>query len=407
MQRPIIGASKKKSQRGSTLFMVASSMLALIGMAGLAIDLVSLYSGKSEAQRAADAAALAGATRFVTSGYSSGVITQAAVQPLATNQAIAVGQQNKVGGTTPSIPTTNVTFDFSHPGNPLITAAVNATLPTFFMRVFGVNSVNISASATAEAYNPSGVNSGPIICASCLKPFLVPNCDPLHAAPASPVCTGQGLFINPDGSIAHLGKAPGGIIGQTWLLHSNGSVPSHWYEVALDGQSGSNFENDISTCSTDKLTCGSQLTVLNGKKVGPTDHGVDDLIHASGDGPSITGQDTINLSTLQITGGTSNPYGLSGKAITQSDSIVTVPVYNPATMGGPGGGDKVTVVGYLQMFIQYFNKQGNDDEVQGIILNVSSCGQGGGTCAAGGSGGSGGSVAGGGSGFYPVRLVHQ
>jgi hypothetical protein len=406
MKKSITGSSTSTTERGSTLFIVASSMLVILGLSGLAIDLVALYSGKSEAQRSADAAALAGATTFVTSGFSSGVITQAAVQPLATNQAIAVGQQNKIAGITPGIPTSNVTFDFSHAGNPLITAAVNASLPTFFMKVFGINSVNISATATAEAYNPSGTTSGPIVCATCLKPFLIPNCDPNHTAPASPVCTGQAVFVNPDGSIANTGKSPTGVVGQTWLLHSNGSAPSHWYEVALDGQSGSNFKNDLSTCSDNKLTCGSFLTVLDGKKVGPTDQGVNDLIHANSDGPSIKGQDTINNSTLQITGGTNNPNGLSGKTITQSDSIVTVPVYDPATMAGPGNGDLVKVVGYLQMFIQYANHQGNDDQIQAVVLNVSSCGKAGGTCAAGGSGGSGGSLTGGGSGFYPVRLIH-
>ncbi len=389
-----------KNQRGSTLFIVASAMVAVIGLAGLAIDLVSLYSGKSEAQRSADAAALAGAMAFVSSGYPSGVVTQGVAQTLATNQAIAVGQQNKVGGGTPSIPAGNITFDFSHVGNPLITASVNATLPTFFMKVFGVSTVDISATATAEAYSPTS-GSGPTVCASCLKPFLVPNCDPNHATPASPVCTGQAKFINTDGTIANPGKTPTGIVGQTWLLHSNGSVPSHWYEVALDGQSGSNFKADVSSCSTAKLTCGSLLTVLDGKKVGPTNQGVDDLIHANGDGPSITGQDTINTSTLQITGGTSNPYGLAGKTITQSDSLVTVPIYDPATMGGPGNGDQVTVVGYLQMFIQFVNKSGNDDQVQAVVTNVSSCGKAGGSC-----GSSGGTVSAGGSGFYPVRLVH-
>ena len=42
-------ARKDNRERGSTLFIAAASLLAIISMAGLAIDLVALYVGKSEA----------------------------------------------------------------------------------------------------------------------------------------------------------------------------------------------------------------------------------------------------------------------------------------------------------------------------------------------------------------------
>jgi len=410
-------APRRNSERGASIFIVAAAMVALLGLAGLAIDLVALYLGRSEAQRASDAAALAGAQTFVTSGFTSGLVSQATVQTLATNEAVAVGQQNFVGGQAPTIPNGNVTFDFSHAGDPVITVVVTASLPTNFMQIFGVSSVNVSATAKAEAYNPSGSSSGSqTICASCLKPFLVPNCDPntAYKTPASPVCTGQSVFFNTDGTLAHAGLYPNGPIGETWFLHSNGSVPSHWYEIAFSGQSGSKFASNVSSCSTVELTCGSQLTVLDGKKVGPTDSGINDLIHASSDGAG-NGQDSIVFASnppagtlpYTITGGSNNPNSaLVGKTVTQSDSIVTVPVYDPATMGGPGNGDVVTVVGYMQMFIEYANHSGNDDQINALILNISSCGQSGGSCGSGGSGqGSSGTLSGGGSQFIPVRLV--
>src|SRR6185369_14307469 len=147
---------RRNRQRGSALFTVAMAMIAFIGMMGLAIDLVSLYLAKSEAQRAADAAALAGATVFVSSGCTSNSAGCAAAQTAATNQAVTVGKLNLVAGAAPTIPNGNVSFDLSHPGDPLITVVVNATMPTYFMKLFGVNSANISSTATAEAYNPSG-----------------------------------------------------------------------------------------------------------------------------------------------------------------------------------------------------------------------------------------------------------
>jgi hypothetical protein len=412
------------------LFIVAAAMLALVGLMGLAIDLVALYLGKSEAQRAADAAALAGAQEFVLSGFTSGLVTQAAAQSLATTQAVAVGQKNQVGGSAPSIPSGNVTFDFTHPGNPLITVQVAATLPTYFMQIFGVTSANIAATATAEAYNPAGSPAGgPTLCASCLKPFLVPNCDPDHlvAPPGGnrncPQIGGQNqdYFLNPPNySINNPGPAPTGIVGESWSLHT-GAAPSQWYAIAfLGAQSKSAWRANIASCSSDAIVCGTVLQTLNGKAVGPANQGIEGLIHATGLGLG-QGQDTIDVSggttPFPMSAGSNNPLVTAGVMATgaliqQSDSLVTVPVFDGADTNGviplAPGGSKVTITGYLQMFITDVQHQGQDDIVTGIITNVMSCGAGrGGTCAPGGGGsGTSGTVTAGGAGFAPIRLVH-
>jgi len=408
---------RRNRQRGSALFTVAVALIAFIGLMGLAIDLVSLYLGKSEAQRAADAAALAGATVFVTSGCTSNSAGCAAAETAATTQAMTVGKLNLVGGAAPTIPNGNVSFDLSHPGDPLITVVVNATLNTYFMNLFGVKTANVSSTATAEADNPSGTANGPTFCVSCLKPFLVPNCDPSHAAPANPTCAGGangnagGAFIKADGTIANPGVAPNGIIGQSWTLHTN-QTPSHWYEVAFDcSQSGKNFQNDVQTCNNSSFNCGSSLCVLDGKKVGPNNHAVCSLIgYTNSNSQNCTSVDSIaingaNTPPFTITAGGGNPFFPSGAKITQSASVVTVPVFDGATVN-PGGAT-VTIVGYLQLFIQGINHNGTDDFITATIMNASSCGHGGGSCGTGGSGqGSGGAVSGGGAGFIPVRLVH-
>jgi Flp pilus assembly protein TadG len=437
---------------------MAAGMVVLIGLMGLAIDLVTLYLGKSEAQRSADAAALAGAQEFVLSGFSSGVVTQATVQTLATNQAIAVGQKNLVGGSVPSIPSGNVTFDFSHPGNPLITVAVNATMPTYFMKIFGVNTASIVASATAESYNPSGTATvGPTLCASCLKPFLVPNCDPGHlvATPTTsasanvncPLDTGkaQDYFLDPNNnySIKHPGAvANGGVVGESWSLHTGGpssNTPSQWFSIAfLGSQSKAAWRTNISACNADAIVCGTILQTLDGHAVGPADQGIEGLIHATGLGLGH-GQDTINTAggTLPypMFAGSNNPLVTAGDIATgtqvaQSDSLVTVPVYDSYnTTATPctslpfancppppltPGKDQVKVVGYLQMFITDVQHQGQDDIITAIIINIMSCGANiGGTCsssgnqgAGGGGSGTSGTVTAGGAGFAPVRLVH-
>ena len=54
----------RRSERGSTIAIMAVMLFAMLAMAAFAIDLASLRSARSEAQRAADAIALAGASAF-------------------------------------------------------------------------------------------------------------------------------------------------------------------------------------------------------------------------------------------------------------------------------------------------------------------------------------------------------
>ena len=67
--RPASGRSKRtlsrSDQRGSVMVVVAMSMTALLAMLALGIDLGALFNARSEAQRAADAAALAGASALL------------------------------------------------------------------------------------------------------------------------------------------------------------------------------------------------------------------------------------------------------------------------------------------------------------------------------------------------------
>ena len=406
-----------RTERGATLLIVAASLVAFLLLAGLAIDLVALYLGRSEAQRAADAGALAGAQQFVFSGFFTGAVTQGAVTTLATNSATAAAEQNKVGGQT--LTTSDITvpaLDFSRAGNPLITVQVSKSLPTFFMKIFGVNSVTIGTTATAEAYDPGGTTGGPTFCASCLKPFLLPNCDQTHATPKNGACAGggnQGYFINTDGSVANPGVYPTGIVGEPWQLHTD-AAPSQWFELSFDGtQSKSSFENAVQMCSTSIITCGTQIQTMDGKAVGPNGHAVGCLITygATCNSQSVTSTDSITISAgasppFTITAGSGNPFFSAGTSIAQSASLITVPVYDGHTLNP--GKDTVTVVGYMQVFIKDIQHNGKSDDIDVVVLNTSSCGNtGGAACGTKGAGNTGGNgtVGGGGASFVPVRLV--
>src|SRR5256885_8953459 len=148
-------------ERGSTLLLAAFALVILLGMGALAIDVATLYVARTEAQGAADAAALAGAKVFVDAGCSNAG-TCDGFKPQARTQAKAVGDANEVFGQLANIADTDVAFPASDTRDPVIQVTIRRAVPTFLagalQRFLGSSgsSSNIVAKATAEAFNPSG-----------------------------------------------------------------------------------------------------------------------------------------------------------------------------------------------------------------------------------------------------------
>jgi Flp pilus assembly protein TadG len=257
MKPPFIHRPRAFSrQQGVTMVLVAIAMVAIIAMAAISIDVITLYLAREEAQRSADAAALAAARVISLSGVTGDpgntasswqAICGGTTSP-ATEAATTVALQNVVGGAMAN--TVTVTYGgtsntdcskliSSSPGtfstNPTVTVQVQRTnLPNFFSRIWSRSGTNVSASATAEVFNPSYSGSvvGNIVPVqpSCVKPWAVPNQDPLHPAPSGVnYCTGgaggtcdkivsltTGQIANP--GISFGGSGVGGILGETFWL---------------------------------------------------------------------------------------------------------------------------------------------------------------------------------------------
>ncbi len=389
---------RHSTDSGATLLVIAAGLVFLLGMCALAIDLVAGYLARVQCQRAADAAALAGASQFLTSACTStgGCSAGGPQEALAIQQADLVAAQNPVMGLPPTPSTLTITFHYPNPEEPQITVVVHRDssagdpLPTMFAKIFGISHMNISASATAEAYNPSG--NGTPTGSGCVKPFLVPNCDPNFPVKSSDTvdgnlncpCTGTGIsngdcannlgsgyvmsyYVYPEnstatpGALVHPGvcswngtQCTGGDIGSEWVLHSNGT-PSQWNTIAFGGvdvtsMSASQYRAYITQCAPETIACKSNLNSLTGAKVGPTNQGIEDLINAGGLGLN-QGQDYLCSPTFpspsggycdsppfQITGGSANPYNLANQSFYggPSDSIATVVVYDCPESGDTG-----------------------------------------------------------------------
>ncbi|HWR13543.1 MAG TPA: pilus assembly protein TadG-related protein [Terriglobales bacterium] len=421
---------ERNGERGATLVIVALSLMFVLAATALSIDLGSLYLQRSEAQRAADAGALAGAQVFANSGCAlDGSCLSSSIQSIASTKATLIAQQNLIFGKTPTVPTPTFAAGGGNQNDPLITVTVQTPAKTFFLPLSA--GAQISAKATAEAYNPggAGTTTGPTVCTSCLKPFFVPNCDPNHTSPANSLCpagTGSGggypaAFFNADGTLANGTD----IVGREWQLHyqkvlNNGTyVPSQWLEVAFDsdptagcpgGQTATGWSENVIKCSTKVITCGTQLCTKNGNMVGPNNQAVGDLIsYGNGrpNGTNATDSITCSGGVCTMTAGSGNPFATSGQTISQSSALISVPVYD-GTM--QSGGGVVTVVGYMQLFVKNIQHQGQDDIITAVIVGAMTCGtsNGGATCSTtGGGSGTGGTTSGGGATLIPVRLVHD
>src|ERR1019366_1367552 len=93
--------SRHNRDEGVVITLVAVCMLGFVGaMAAFSIDVVTLYTARSEAQLAADGAALAGARVLANSGMTSAsdATVGANAAPMAIAVATQVAANNTVGG---------------------------------------------------------------------------------------------------------------------------------------------------------------------------------------------------------------------------------------------------------------------------------------------------------------------
>ena len=150
-----------RNERGGTLVLYTLSMVVMMGMAALAIDLGFLRKARAEAQRAADAASLAGASAFTED------LPRAAESTLAVTRAYRVADTNYMNGVHFDTTAGEVIVKVIPDSVKVRVTARRANVPTWFARVFGLLSVPIGAKAAAEASWASG--------ASCVKPIVMPD----------------------------------------------------------------------------------------------------------------------------------------------------------------------------------------------------------------------------------------
>jgi Flp pilus assembly protein TadG len=395
------------------MVLVAVAMVAIIAMAALSIDIIALYLDREEAQRSADTAALAAARVLSLSGVTGDPNNAQGGLPsppwpaacaLATQMAQAIANQNSVGSAVAN--TVSVTFSYNgtttdcsngNAGfgiNPQVQVKITRLgLPTMFSRIWSRNTNTVSATATAEAFNPSdsgtvGTNGLVAVNPRCVKPWIIPNQDPGNVNNPF-VALANGSIQNP--GIRLSGASPG-VIGETITLTDactssndcdnvkNGKPGPGSYIGALVGSGAavavptcaddSAYQEAIGGCDQNTVyACGFQ----NGGQADLSINPANDTYAATQCLINQPGQDFIDTSVFpyQIHAGSANPVITSG-VVTSSTSIVSIPIYDQTQGTGKlvGNSPQVTIVGFLQAFINQANSNGS---LNLTVLNVSGC----------------------------------
>jgi hypothetical protein len=429
------------------MVLVAVAMVAIIAMAAMSIDLVTLYLAREEAQRAADSAALAAARVISITGITGTADTTTdpadwraicgAAGGWATQAAQAVAAQNTVGGQEVTVGVTYSdgsttgandcsTLSAAFAVNPMVTVQiVPANIPSFFSRIWGSRGNNISASATAEAFNPSASDNNGVVPGSvtpvqprCVKPWIVPNLDPGNCLIGNPRNCNRFVVLG-DGQIQHPGIAPGGglrspaVIGEHFTLLADctstaapcilaanppsanfSNAPSLQYlPGAISGPSqavpgcaatGSTYEMAVAGCDqTTVYQCGQQVPPSGNPNLvdlsenpsgaaGDTAMGLACSL-TNGNTIPLTGNDTLRITSYPFVAiaGDANPLGISGTPVTTSNSIVSLPIYDQTSVTITPTTTPVTIVGFLQVFVNQVNANGSVDVT---VMNVAGCG---------------------------------
>jgi Flp pilus assembly protein TadG len=356
-----------RNQRGAAMPFVALTTVAILGMTALAVDAGMLFTARGEAQRAADAAALAGAGALI-------------MQPQNATRAHAIattyGEQNLVRDELVQMEAEDITIDLAQ-GR--VTAVVRReasrgnAVTTWFARVLGTNEVDVDARAVAEVQDAGR--------ARCVKPFAIPDrfddidgdgvFDPEDNY--EPHVHGYGSDWRNPGSTGSDGLGYTNDVGRAVSLKEGGAgshQPSWYYPWDMPQGGGpttgaDRYRWNIGFCNTNIISLGEEYMVEPGNMHGPTEEGSNDLIGLDGGAY----WDGFNNEV----GGTNQGNNWEG-----SPRIGIVPVFDPSREFDPGN-KPIKFTNFIAVFVQDVTGNGNNQRVNGFILPANGLAGGAGT----------------------------
>ena len=345
----------RKEEQGFVLVLVAFALVILIGFVALGVDTGALYSARTAAQEAADAAALAGAFTYIN--------TPNAAQPAtATANAMQIALNNKIMGKAITAGNVTVTPDVA---NRRVTVTIATTQNTFFAKALGVGTADVSVTAIAEAAEES-----PGGC--CTRPWFLSN----TIFATDPICTSKcdptQLLIDPvTKDVTSFASTK---IGSQFTIKPQDSSqalsPGEFYLIDLpdaDGKTsgGATYEQYIVEGAPKVSACLESYSVLTGNKLGPTKQGVNTLV---GSPPRYEWVAPAQYKKVS-----------DGKVYDMSENVIIAPIWDVCSLSGfcpdaklSGTTPTLQMIGWGVLFIEGVDGNG----VKSRLVNVTACGPG-------------------------------
>jgi Flp pilus assembly protein TadG len=165
-------AGRFANRRGATVVLIAIATAAILAVGAISVDLAMLFKMRGDAQRTADAAALAGASAYLEqpSLLARDSARDRAFRLVAANYIGGSGVDTSgkvltVSGSNWTITSEHATVEIAPAIYRVRVTVRRPVAPTFFARILGINGTPIAAFAAAEATNAGG--------AKCVKPFAL------------------------------------------------------------------------------------------------------------------------------------------------------------------------------------------------------------------------------------------
>jgi Flp pilus assembly protein TadG len=318
-----------RDEQGMAFVYVGLGFMGFLAATTLAIDVGMFMAARAQAQNAADAGALAGVVALVKNSF-----TDRSASGPAVRSAINTAQSNQVIGAAPDVQAADVTFPVGPSGasnrvqvQVYRTASHGNPVLTLMGSAFGILSVDVTATATAEA--------SPANAMTCVKPFMIP--DKWEEAQSPPWDTGDTFEMftkqgdplpNPDVYRGHDDTAgaytgykntlpiDGGDRGTALVLRAgtgDNINPSFYFSWKMPGDTGGDFyRENIANCNQSLMHEGEKIIQEPGDKSGPTIQGIQALIDKDPDAVWSTACNCV-----------------IGSRFATSPRVFPIPMYNP------------------------------------------------------------------------------
>jgi len=279
-----------RDEAGMSYVFVGMGMMAFMGASMLAIDVGMLMTARSQAQNAADAGALAGATALLYDDFDDRSASGPAVR-----SAVAAATANQVMAGTVSVRPGDVEFPLDPNGDAnRVRVTVRRTaergnpVSTVIARYFGMPEADIAAVATAEV--------SPANAMTCVKPFTIPDkWDERQTPPWDPDDTYEAFdnrgrpLANPDvyipadrpGYTGYNQERERGLRLGLRAATGTNINPTFYFSLSLGKPpvtGGDEYRWNIANCNTTIYHWSDPLQQEPGAMEGPTVQGARDLI---------------------------------------------------------------------------------------------------------------------------------